>query len=225
MPASRPSFSNEQRPRRLGTGGTPGGGVRLLRTQLAIAFVLGTTILAVLLYLMRRPSAVDRDARDTPAEASASAAPVAPAIVRTPVTPKEKPPVPRVKIGAVQHVKCGASPKLFAGESSLCDSLPFFEQALTKAIDEKVDCAPKAKEEGSINYVMIVDFRTHDVRVYPGRSGSWRGKQAKQAAECIKRALPAPTWDGLIHQYRYYTFAVLATYPKQAAEDGLPNFQ
>ena len=57
MPASRPSFSNEQRPRRLGTGGTPGGGTRLLRTQLAIAFVLGTTILAVLLYLMRKPSA------------------------------------------------------------------------------------------------------------------------------------------------------------------------
>ena len=196
-----------------------------MRTQLAIAFVLGTTILAVLLYLMRKPSAVDRDAHDTPAEPSASAVPAAPVIVRTPVTPKEKPPVPRVKIGAVQHVKCGASPKLFAGETSLCDSLPFFEQALTRAIDEKVDCAPKGKEEGSINYVMVVDFRTHDVRVYPGRSGSWRGKQAKQAADCIKRALPAPTWDSLIHQYRYYMFAVLATYPKQATEDGLPNFQ
>jgi hypothetical protein len=72
---------------------------------------------------------------------------------------------------------------------------------------------------------MVVDFRTHDLRVYPGRSGCWRGKQAKQTAECIKRALPAPTWDGLIHQYRYYMFAVLATYPKQTAEDGLPNFQ
>jgi hypothetical protein len=197
----------------------------LLRTQLAIAFILGTTILAVLLYMMRRPSAVDRDAHDAPGEPSASAVPSAPVIVRTPVTPKEKQPVPRVKIGAVQHVKCGASPKLFAGESSLCDGLPFFEQALTHAIDEKVDCAPRSKEEGSINYVMVVDFRTHDFRVYPGRSGSWHGKQAKQATECIKRALPAPTWDSLIHQYRYYMFAVLATYPKQVAEDGLPNFQ
>lgn len=206
-------------------GGGPGGGTRLLRTQLAIAFILGTTILAVLLYLMRRPSAVEHDARDAPAEPSASAVPAAPTIVRTPVAPKEKPPVPRVKIGAVQHVKCGASPKFLSSESSLCDSLPFFEQALIKAIDEKVDCAPKAKEEGSINYVMIVNFRTHDFRVYPGRSGSWRGKQAKQAAECIKHALPAPTWDSLIHQYRYYVFAVLATYPKQAADDGLPNFQ
>jgi len=124
MPASRPSFSNEQRPRRLGTGGTPGGGTRLLRTQLAIAFILGTTILAVLLYMMRRPSAVDHDSHDAPAEPSASAAP-APVIVRTPVAPKEKPPVLRVKIGAVQHVKCGASPKLFAASATIVfDSRP-----------------------------------------------------------------------------------------------------
>src|SRR6185503_9290096 len=132
---------------------------------------------------------------------------------------------PRVKISAVQHLKCGSSPKNVTGESSLCDSLAFFEQALTKAIDEKSDCAPKSKEEGSINYVMVVDFRTHDFRVYPGRSGSWRGKQAKGAAECVKRALPAPTWNTIVHQYRYYMFAVLATYPAQVGQEGLPSFQ
>ncbi len=225
MPASRPSFPSEPRPRRLGTGGSPGGGERLLRTQLVIAFVLGTTILAVLLYLWRRPSAAEHEARDSVPEPSASAAAEPPAIVRTPVTPKEKAPVPRVKIGAVQHLKCGSSPRNLTGESSLCDALPFFEQALAKAVDEKVDCAPKGKDEGSINYVMTVDFRTHDVRVYPGRSGTWRGKQAKGTAECVKKALPAPTWDTMIHQYRYYVLALLATYPKQAAEDGLPNFQ
>jgi hypothetical protein len=224
MAASRPSFHSEPRPRRLGTGGSPGGGERLFRTQIVIAFILGTTILAVLLYLWRRPSAAEHDAHETAPPPSASVAPL-PAIVRTKVTPKEAPPPPRVKIGAAQHLKCGASPKLFAGESSLCDSLPFFEQALAKAIDEKVDCAPKAKEEGSINFVMVVDFRTHDVRLYPGRSGSFRGKQAKGTAECVKKALPAPTWDTIVHQYRYYMFAVLATYPPKAPPEGVPNFQ
>jgi hypothetical protein len=224
MPASRPSFSSEPRPRRLGTGGSPGGGERLFRVQLVIAFILGTTILAVLLYLWRKPSPVERDAHDIIVAPSASVAPP-PSIVRTKVTPKETPPPPRVKIGAVQHLKCGSSPKNVTAESSLCDSVAFFEQALTKAIDEKADCAPKGKDEGSINYVMVVDFRTHDVRVYPGRSGSWRGKQAKGAAECVKRALPAPTWATLVHQYRYYMFAVLATYPAQVAQEGLPNFQ
>ncbi|HEX3595117.1 MAG TPA: hypothetical protein VHU80_08450 [Polyangiaceae bacterium] len=225
MPPPRPSFPSESRPRRLGTGGAPGGGERLLRTQLIIAFILGTTILAVLLYLWRRPSAAEHDARDVVPEPSASAAPAAPAIVRTPVTPKEKTPVARVKIGAVQHLKCGSSARNLTGESSLCDALPFFEQALAKALDEKVDCVPKAKDEGSINYVVAVDFRTHDVRVYPGRSGTWHGKQAKAAAECVKKALPAPTWDTMIHQYRYYVLALLATYPKQTTEEALPNFQ
>jgi hypothetical protein len=225
MPPSRPSFPSESRPRRLGTGGSPGGGERLLRTQLIIAFILGITILAVLLYLWRRPSAAEHEASLAVAEPSASAAREAPSIVRTPVAPKEKPPIARVKIGTVQHLKCGSSPRNLTGESSLCDALPVFEQALARAIDEKVDCTPKGKDEGSINYVMTVDFRNHDVRVFPGQSGTWRGKQAKGAAECVKKALPATTWDTMIHQYRYYVFALLATYPKQAAEDGLPNFQ
>lgn len=225
MPAPRPSFPSESRPRRLGTGGSPGG-ERLFKTQIFIAFVLGTTILAVLLYLWRRPSAVvERDPHDIIVP-SASAAPEAPAIVRTPVAPKEKAPVPRVKIGTVQHLKCGASPRALTGESSVCDALPFFEQALAKAIDEKVDCAPKGNAEGSINFVLTVDFRTHDVHVYPGRSGSWHGKQAKTATECVKKALPPPAWNGIIHQYRYYQLAVLATYPpRETADETLPNFQ
>jgi len=101
----------------------------------------------------RQPRRCGRSATRSSCDASpsASAAPP-PTILRTKVTPKETPPVPRVKIGAVQHLKCGASPKLFAGESSLCDSLPFFEQSLVKAIDEKSDCAPKAKEEPAIYF-------------------------------------------------------------------------
>src|SRR5260221_7598140 len=136
MPASRPTFPSEPHPRRLGTGGGPGGGERLLRTQLVIALVLGFTILTVLLYLWRRPSGTEHDGHDAIAEPSASAPVPTPAIVRTKVA-EEKKPVPRVKIGAIQHLKCGASARLSAGESSLCDSLPLFEQALAKAIDDK----------------------------------------------------------------------------------------
>lgn len=225
MPASRPSFPTEPQSRRLGTGGGPGGGERLLCTQLVIALVLGFTILAVLLYLMRRPSGTEHDGHDAMAEPSASALAPPPSIVRTKVEPPKKP-VERVKVGAVQRLRCGASAKLSGGEGSLCDSLPFFEQALTKAVTDSVDCAPKGKEEGSINYVLVVDFRAHALRLYPGRSGSWKGKQAKAAAECVKRALPAPTWDTLTHQYRHYMLAVLATYPALGPSgDGLPTFQ
>jgi hypothetical protein len=222
MPASRPTFPSEPH-RRLGTGGGPGGGERLLRTQLVIALILGFTILAVLLYLWRRPSGTEHAALAGGSDPSASAAVPAPAILRTKVEPPPKKPFERVKVGAVQHVKCGASARLTGG--NLCDSLPSLEAALTKAITDSVDCAPKAKEEGSINYVLVVDFRTHDFRLYPGRSGSWHGKQAKTAAQCVKRALPAPVWDTVTHQFRYYQLAALATYPVPPAEEALPSFQ
>lgn len=222
MPASRPTFPSEPQSRRLGTGGGPGRGERLVRAQLVIALVCGFTILAVMLYLWRRPSGTEH-AESASAEPSASAAPAVPAIVRTRVEePKQKP--PQVKLGTVSHVKCGASAKLIAGEGSLCDSLPPFEQALQKAITETIDCAPKSPTEGTINYVLLVDYKNRDFRVYPGRSGSWRGKQAKKATECVKRAMGAPSFEGP-HQYRHYVLAVLATYPPQADATGLPNFE
>ena len=222
MPASRPTFPSEPQSRRLGTGGGPGRGERLVRAQLVIALVLAFTILAVVLYLLRRPSGTEH-AESASAEPSASAAPVVPAIVRTRVEePKQKP--PQVKLGAVSHVKCGASAKLTAGEASLCDSLPPFEQALQKAIMDNVDCAPKGAAEGSINYVLLVDFKNRLFKVYPGKSGTWRGKQAKKATECVKRAMGAPSFD-IPHQYRHYILAVLASYPPQSEASGLPNFE
>jgi len=224
MPASRPTFPSEPQSRRLGTGGGPGGSDRLLRAQLVIALVLGFTILAVILYLMRRPSGTEH--AEHPAvgpSASASAAP--PAIVRSKVEPPATPP-PRVKVGAVQHLKCGASSKASTADGNLCDSLPFFETAFQKAVtDTAADCVPQPKDEGTINFVLIVDFRNHEARVYPGRSGSWKGKQAKKAAECVKHALTAPSWDTISHQYRYYMLSLLATYPGETAASGLPSFQ
>jgi hypothetical protein len=223
MPASRPTFPSEPT-RRLGTGGGPGGGERLLRAQLVIALVLGFTILAVLLYLWRRPSGTEHDGHDAMVGPSASATVPAPVIVRTKVE-AVKVPIPRVKVGPVQHVRCGSSAKA-SGEGNLCDSLPYFEQALTKAVTDTADCAPKAKgDDGSINYVLVVDFRSKELRVYPGKSGTWKGKAAKAATECVKHAITAPSWETVSHQYRHYLLAVLATYPVQETKDNLPNFQ
>lgn len=224
MPGSRPSFPSDPHSRRLGVGGGPGGGERLLRAQLLIALVFGFTILAVILYLWRRPSGTEHAPHDETA-ASASAAVSVPPIFRTKVEAPKKVP-PRVRVSAVQRLLCGASPKLSSGEASLCDSLPFFEQGLEKAITETApDCVPRPSEDGTINFVLVVDFRSHEARVYPGRSGSWKGKQAKKAAECVKHALSAPAWDTIVHQYRYYRLSMLATYPADTTAEGLPSFK
>ena len=122
----------------------------------------------------------------------------------------------RVKLGPVQRVKCGANTR-GGQDANLCDRIPFFENELVKAVRDNADCAPKLAKEGNINYVLSVDFTGRKVHVFPGASGSWKGPAARKAAACVKRALGAPDWAGIQHQYRYYTLALLATYSSPAA--------
>jgi hypothetical protein len=123
----------------------------------------------------------------------------------------------RVRLGPPQRIKCSAGASVRGQESGLCDSLPALEQGLAKAIRENVDCAPKTGKEGTINFVLTVDFTNRRLHVFPGASGSWRGPQARRATQCVKKALPPPAWDSMSHQYRYYSIAVLATYPAPGA--------
>jgi hypothetical protein len=104
----------------------------------------------------------------------------------------------------------------------MCESLPFFEDALQKAIRENPDCAPKANEQGTINYVLTVDFQRKSLHVFPGASGQWRGKMARRSINCVKRGFTAPDWASIQHQYRFYTIAALVTYlPAAAAVPGV----
>jgi hypothetical protein len=205
-----PSSSGEPSLRRLGVGAS-GSSDRPLRAQLVVLGVVGLIILAVPLYLLRRPSGNPRpDAAAAAASASAAASALPPPSAFVPKPPE------RLKLGAPQRVRCGASAS-GGNEGNLCDALPFFEQALVTAIQASVDCAPKSDGEGSINYVLSVDFTAKKVHVFPGASGSWRGPQARRATQCVKKALPAPDWTTLTHQHRQYQIAILATYRPVAA--------
>lgn len=232
----------EPRVRRLGVGASSGSDCPL-RAQVIVALVCTAMLIAVPLYLLRRPSL-----RPTPSVPSASAAPSAgplaapaapPASAAAPTAP------PRLTLGAVQKVRCGASPAASANEAALCDGLPAFEEALKKAIISSEDCAPKPKAKGSINYVLNVDFAHKKLHVFPGASGEWRGKQARRATSCVESAVKVTDW-AVPHQYRFYAIAILASYagPPEAAPaasaapapgtpaapapkpgDGLPTFE
>lgn len=203
----RPSFPAPSEPsfRRLGVGGPGRGGDRPLRAQLVIALVAGLILLAVPLYLWRRPGSV------VEASASASAAPSAAPAVE--VVALEAGAGEPVELGPVQRVKCAASPGARGQEGSLCDALPFFDDALAKAIKATFDCAPRTGKDGTLNYVLTVDFASKRVTVFAGASGQWRGPQAKRAVKCVEGALPKPPWSTIQHQYRYYRLAILARYP------------
>lgn len=224
--SSFPSLSGETRVRRLGVGSTGGSGDRPLRAQLVVAGVACVILVAVPLYLLRRPAGSNAPAVE--ASASASAAKLSPLPVPVDAGVVAQKPIERVRLGPVQRVKCGSSATQARVEAGLCDGLPAFEQALKTAITAAIDCAPKEKTEGTINYVLSVDFTAHSLNVFPGASGSWRGPQAKRATQCVLRALAVPDWGSIPHQYRYYWLAVSATYPSPNAlvvPSGTPTFE
>jgi hypothetical protein len=206
-----PSGSGDPASRRLGVGAS--GRDRPLRAQIVVALVVVCVLIAVPLYLFRRPGGKSAaTAGSASAGLDAGKAPLAQSSAGAAVMPLDagKPPE-RLRVGPVQHVRCGAS----AGgghEGNVCDSVPPFEDALSKAVRENPDCAPKQNEAGTVNYVLTVDFQRKALHLFPGASGQWRGKQARRAVNCVKRAFVAPDWAAIQHQYRFYTIAVLATY-------------
>lgn len=204
--SSIPSLSGEPSLRRLGVG-SGGGGDRPVRAQIVVALVVALTLVAVPLYLTRRPAAQPAAAADAGTESSAR-----PLVSSRPVeVPDAGAPPERIKLGSPQRVRCGATPR-GRQEGSLCDQLVVFEEMLAKAIRETENCAPRTRQVGSINYVMTIDFDQRKLHVYPGASGDFRGPQARRAAACVKRALPRPDWDAIRHQYRHYAIAIMATY-------------
>jgi hypothetical protein len=210
---------------------------RPLRAQIVVALVVVCVLIAVPLYLLRRPGG-----KSSAAAASASAGlhldagatPLASNSAGTALTPLDagKPPE-RIRVGAVQRVRCGAS----AGgghEGNICDSVPTFEEALSKAVRENPDCTPKPNDQGTLNYVLTIDFTKKALHLFAGASGGWRGKQARRSIACVKRAFVQPDWTTIQHQYRFYTIAALATYfpasgpsPAAAPHNPLatPNFE
>jgi hypothetical protein len=234
MAASRPAFPSEPNLRRLGVGssgggagggGAGGGGDRALRAQLLIALVLAFALVAAVLYVLRRPSPAISATADGGPDSGAGSVPVG-KVVRTRLEPPRKQSHrEQVALAPAQRVKCSASPRSRGNEGSLCDALPFFEEALKKAILDNVACAPKTGEAGTLNYVLTVDFRAKRLGVFPGQSGAWKGPQAKRAADCVRRSLPVPQWESIPHQYGYYSIAILASYPAPDPLQGFTEFE
>ena len=211
-----PSAPSDPALRRLGVG-PPGGGTRPLRAQLIVVVVLGLMLLAVPLYLWRRPSLAAKITPSASASASASAAPAIAPILPSALPDAGNLEPERVKLSPVRKVRCGASARR-AADADGCDSLAFFEKALIDAVKASVDCAPRSPKPGTLNYVLEIDFTRKWVHVFPGASGDLRGPKARRATKCVMNAMPQPDWSTIVHQHRYYAIAVMATYSATRAD-------
>jgi hypothetical protein len=215
--SSQPSFSPSSEPgiTRLGGSGTP---ERPLRAQLVIGGVIALILVAVPLYLLRRPAPVS-------APVAADSGPSTRGfgvVVHT--APDAGARTSEVTLGPVQRVRCGSSPRTLSEEGGLCDALPGLEKALARSIQKHTECAPQGGKGGSLNYVLEVDFDRRHVGMFAGKSGTLKGPRARSAAQCVLRSLGPVDWDGTRHQYRYYAIAFLATYPTPDPLEELPTF-
>jgi hypothetical protein len=206
--------SSQSSLRRLSRGA--GGGDRPLRPQAVLGGMLALVLHAIPLYLLRRP---DGSAGATQPDAGVSGFG---GVFRSEADASA--PAGQVLLGPIQRVRCGASPSQIASEGELCDALPALEAALRQSILGAVDCAPRTGKEGSINYVLEVDFDNHRYNLFPGKSGKWRGPQARRAIQCVLRAFAPVDLAGVSHQYAYYAIAVLAVYPAPDPFEILPTF-
>jgi len=207
--------SSERNLRRLSR--SAGGAERPLRAQVVLGSMLGLILIAIPLYLLRRPSGTASE--ELPAagvfgfggvfrdEADASS------------------PVAQVLLGPIQRVKCGPSAAQISNEGELCDALPVLEAALRQSVLGAVECAPRTGKEGSINFVLEVDFENGRYNLFPGKSGKWRGPQARRAIQCVLRGFPPVDLTTVSHQFGYYALAILAVYPAPDPFEILPTFE
>src|SRR6187431_1240936 len=110
-PPSRSTFSSgsgDPSSRRLGVGS--GGRDRPLRAQIVVALVAVCILIAVPLYLLRRPGGKSAALASASAALDAGKAPAVAGSSAAIVTPLDggKPPE-RLRVAAVQHVRCGST--------------------------------------------------------------------------------------------------------------------
>ncbi len=184
-----------------------------MRLQIVIALVAGLILVAVPLYLWRRPrpesipsadAAVSADAG--PGDASADGG------MFQPTTP----PPPVVQLSPFTTLKC-ENPGPGKTPPERCDHVPFFEDGLARAIRDNAACAPASSTPLKVSFVMEVDFRRKRTNLFVGKSSTIKKEKGKELLRCVTRGMPTPDWGTIVHQYSKYKVNVTATYPPREA--------
>ncbi len=180
---------------------------RPARVQMIVALLLVLVLVAIPLYLWRRPRA------ESIASGGASAAPAETVSSPPPVT-STSPGEEKVTVGDVRIISCH-DPGSRKTPREQCDHVAAVEQALTKAVEESASCVPKEAGGGTIQYVVDVSFKRKGATVTTPRDGR-NLRNAKAVSAChsaVKARLSALALDGVAHQHQRYKLEVTATYP------------
>jgi hypothetical protein len=190
--------------RQLGSGGQ-----QPVRVQMIIGLVVGLVLVAVPLYLWRRPEQGAKDS-DQPVPEDAGLATIDGAAPYIPLVDAAA--ATRVKLGPFEVIRCeDASNEKTPPDR--CDHIEFFEKGLARAIEDNALCAPSTKTGATISFVMDISFRRKELKLYRGKSSTISKAKSEELFRCVKKALPTPDWSTIPHQHTHYVVGVKATYP------------
>jgi hypothetical protein len=181
------------------------------RLQMIAVVLLGVVLVAVPLYLWRRPRSVEPSAQ---ADASAPEG-AAPDASDTTVEIDAGPP-PGVRLSDARVIEChDTGTKKTPTEQ--CDPLPAFSKAFAEAILAAKDCMPPSAGPGSITYMADVSFsrKKSPVNVTLPKDGrSYRAvKTVAGCSAAVKSVMSATSLEGMTHAHTRYKIAIIATYP------------
>jgi hypothetical protein len=220
--ASRPGTGDvgSRSPPTLGLGGDPFVGVgvdRVARIQTLAAVVLGLALIAIPLYLWRRPrsesipvtSALNAGAPLSDAGLAAVAAPL----------PSSAPALPQVTLSEAKVMECHDTGSRRTRPED-CDHLAAVEKGFAAAVTAGGSCLPPGTGGGTLVYVLDASFgRKHrpfelliprDGRSLKSGHGAAGAVSACGAA--VKKGLDELSLEGLPHAHARYKIAITATY-------------
>jgi len=176
-----------------------------------LGLVVGLVLVAVPLYLWRRPEQASPGSMPSATPATPLPSPSSSAV---PYVPAQDPAItePKVKLEPFRTLRC-SDPGPGKTPPERCDHITFFEDALSRAVKENVSCAPPTKTGSQVSFVLDLDFRKKLRKLNRGKSTSLSKDQSKELFACIEKALPTPDWDSVPHQHARYVVSLTANYP------------
>jgi hypothetical protein len=174
---------------------------------------LGLVLIAVPLYLWRRPRSVVEPVGGEDAQADGGPLDAAPSTV---VITEVDAGTNGITLGDARVLEC-RDPGSRHTPAEACDHLVSFEKSFADAIQQAKDCALPSAGGGTIAYVADVSFSRKRAPVLLTLPRDGRSiKNAKVVAACttaVKHTLSAASLDGVLHDHTRYKIAISATYP------------
>lgn len=179
---------------------------RPARIQMIVALILGLVLVAIPLYLWRRPRTESISATIGSTDAGAL-----PAVTAGPSPSASD---DKLVLGEPKLVSChDPGPRKTA--PAQCDHVAEIEKPFAKAIEESASCVPRDAGGGSVIWVADVTFKKKTVLIMAAKEGSTM-KNKKVIGGCekaIKAKLAPLAYDTAKHEHARYFVSITATYP------------